>query len=296
MNTSSQKDNSGAVEKDSSRPSRSPRTGIDLERRISAFASDVVADSGYRPPSRAERRTVAEGVGLLVDGRRAEADRKLAEVDFGVRTLTDGATGRRYAEVADAAGEANRGWGRVYVGLGAPVRWSVQVPHPVADVGTERLGAAVLTGQPGGVLVVAGTHRDAGRGDAADVAHRRDTVFHAVCAELVERRLPGVQLHGFADSTEPDYDVIVSTGRGTDRGDRETGRRLARALGGRDFEVCRAWARTCVLEGRTNMQGREAGELDVPFLHVEFARSVRSDAARAGRAVAAVRGTVAAWR
>lgn len=292
MNMSPQKGNSGIIEKP---PARSARTGIDLERRINTFASDVVADSGYRPPSRVERRTVAEGVGLLVDGRRAEADRKLAEVDFAIRTLTDRATGRRYAEIADAAGEANRGWGRVYVGLSSPLRWSVQVPHPVADMGTERLGSAVLTGQPGGVLVVAGTHRDAGRGDAADVAHRRDTVFHAVCEELAERRLPGVQLHGFADSTEPDYDVIVSTGRGTDREDRESGRRLARALGGWDFEVCRAWARKCVLEGRTNMQGRGAAELDVPFLHVEFSRSVRSDADRAGRAVAAVRTTVASW-
>ncbi|MBT2398610.1 hypothetical protein [Streptomyces sp. ISL-100] len=291
MNSSSQKGDSGVGE-NAPNPSRN---GIDLERRINAFATEMVADSGYRPPSRVERRTVAEGVGLLVDGRRAEAGRKLAEVDFGVRTLTDRATGRRYAEVADAAGEANRGWGRVYVGLGAPVRWSVQVPHPVADADSERLGSAVLTGQPGGVLVVAGAHRRAGRGDAADVAHRRDTVFHAVCDELTERRLPGVQLHGFADSTEPDYDVIVSTGRDRSTEARESGRRLARALGGRDFEVCRAWARTCVLEGRENKQGRAAAELDVPFLHVEFSHSVRSDAARAGRAVAAVRSAVAAW-
>ncbi|MBT2505478.1 hypothetical protein J7I98_06085 [Streptomyces sp. ISL-98] len=269
--------------------------GIDLERRINGFATDVVADSGFRPPSRVERRTVARGVGLLVEGRRAEAARKLAEVDFGIRTLTDRASGRRYAEIADAAGEANRGWGRVYVGLGAPVRWSVQVPHPVADTGSERLGSAVLTGPRGGVLVLAGAHRAAGRGDAADVAHRRDTVFHAVCDELAERGLPGVQLHGFADSTEPDYDVIVSTGAGKSAEGRESGRRLARALGARDFEVCRAWARHCVLEGRTNQQGRGAADLGVPFLHVEFSRSVRDDGERSGRVVAAVRSAVAGW-
>ncbi|WP_157839056.1 hypothetical protein [Streptomyces flavidovirens] len=294
MNNSSEKGISHSRDR-SPDGSRNAQQGIDLERRVNDFATDVVADSGYRPPTRAERRTVAEGVGLLVDGRSADAGRRLAEVDYQIRTLTDRATGRRYAEIADAAGESRRGWGRVYVALGAPVRWSVQVPHPVADMGSERLGSAVLTGQSGGVLVVAGAHRKAGRGDASDVAHRRDTVFHAVCDELAERRLPGVQLHGFADSTEPDYDVIVSTGLGTSTEARESGRRLARALGGRDFTVCRAWARKCVLEGRTNKQGRDAADLEVPFLHVEFSHSVRSDAASAGRAVAAVRSTVEAW-
>ncbi|MDJ0460671.1 hypothetical protein [Streptomyces sp. H27-C3] len=252
-----------------------------------------MAEAAYRPPRRVERRTVAEGVGLLADGRRKEADRKLAEVDFGVRTLTDTATGRRFAEVADLAGEDTRGWGRVYVALDGPARWSVQVPHPVADADSEKLGAGVLTAAPGGVMVLAGAHRRAGEDDAADVAHRRETVFHAVCAELAGRGLPGVQLHGFSDRTESDFDVITATGAGAEG--REDARRLARELDKRGFDVCRAWARKCVLEGRTNEQGRLAADEEVPFLHAEFSRSVRSDEKRIGRAVASLRTVVARW-
>lgn len=127
---------------------------------------------------------------------------------------------------------------------------------------------------------------DSGSLAAADVAHRRDTVFHAVCAELVAHRLPGIQLHGYADSTEPDYDVIVSTGKG-DHG-RSWGEGLSSALRQEGFEVCRVWVRRCSLEGRTNVQGRTAAAAGLPFLHVEFSRSIRESEKRTARAVTAI--------
>ncbi|MEK8143306.1 hypothetical protein NKH18_17715 [Streptomyces sp. M10(2022)] len=120
-----------------------------------------------------------------------------------MRTLTDTVTGRRFAEVSDRVGEGRRGWGRVYVALGTPATWSVQVPHPVADAYSDTLGVGVLRGTPGGVLVLAGAHRRAGVHGAADVAHRRDSVFHAICAELTARRMPGIQVHGYADRSAP---------------------------------------------------------------------------------------------
>lgn len=258
-------------------PTEGAGGAVDLERRIAGLALRLDEDGGYRPPTRAERRTVAEGVGLLLDGRRDAAARRLSEVDLQLSTVTDSATGRRYAEIADRAedGPAPRGWGRVYVDLAQRAGWSVQVPHPVADEDTERLGVAVLRGTPGGVLVVAGAHREAGKGNAADVAHRRDTVFHAVCDELTRRGLPALQLHGFARSTAPGLDAVVSTGRGDDA--RGEGRELADALRDRGYDVCRAWARDCPLEGRTNVQGRAAAEARVPFLHVELSRPIRTE-------------------
>ncbi|MER5687671.1 hypothetical protein [Streptomyces sp. NPDC002205] len=264
--------------------------GDDLARRITDFTRGTVAHSDYQRPLRAQRSAVAEGVGLFLDGHRAEAGRRLAEVDFGIRTFTDTGTGRRFAEIADRAAEARRGWGRVYVDLGTEVRWSVQVPHPVADARSEQLGIGVLRARPGGVLVLAGAHRNAGQGDRADVAHRSDTVFDVVCDELVERRLPGLQLHGFADATEPDYDVIASTGKG-DQG-RTAARRTATALRREGFDVCRAWSHRCALEGRSNEQGRRAAADGVPFLHMEFSRSVRDDENRMRRAVAALATTL----
>ncbi|ADI09160.1 hypothetical protein SBI_06040 [Streptomyces bingchenggensis BCW-1] len=273
-----------------------PKAGIDLERRITDYTARFGADTGYLEPKRADRQAVARAVGLLLDGHRDQAAARLDALDFDLRTITDSATGRRYAEIADRTdtGPTPRGWGRVYVDLSAPAHWSVQIPHPVADARTEQLGVGILRGSPGGVLVLAGAHRDAGVGDAADVAHRRYTVFAAVCAELAERGLPGIQIHGFADDSAPDYDVIASTGRAT-RESRADARTLANALRARDFEVCRAWVRSCPLEGRTNEQGRAAAAQDSTFLHVEFANAIRTDRREAARAVAAVNVVTARW-
>ena len=220
---------------------------------------------------------------------------QLSGVDFEIRTVTDRATGRRYAEVGDGTenGPAPRGWGRVYIGLGSPSHWSVQVPHPAADAHTEEVGVNVLRGSHGGILVIAGAHRRAGRGNAADVAHRTDSVFDAVCDELADRGIPGIQVHGFADDSAPGYDVIASTGDGETA--RPEGRALADALLARTFHVCRAWARPCPLEGRSNVQGRRAATEDVPFLHVEFSNTIRTSPALPQRAAEALTTVTAAW-
>ncbi|MFF7749705.1 hypothetical protein ACFZCP_10695 [Streptomyces sp. NPDC007971] len=277
-----------------------PRPGhgvqqVDLAQEVADYTRRFGPDHGYRQPGRADRTAVAKAVGLLLDGHRTEAERLLSERDFTVRTVVDRVSGHRYTEVADRTDDAvaPRGWGRVYLDLDHRPRWSVQVPHPVADLGTEQLGVRVLRDSPGGILVIAGAHRKAGIGNAADVAHRRDTVFHAVCAELVRRGMPGVQLHGFAAASVPGYDVVASTGAGsTGHAD---GRRLAGALGARGFPVCRAWVRDCPLEGHENMQGRAADAAHVPFLHVEFAPEVRAGGSAAERAAASVTEVTRRW-
>ncbi|MET8683113.1 hypothetical protein ABZV77_02770 [Streptomyces sp. NPDC004732] len=267
-----------------------------LTELVGAYTAGFGTDGGYRRPSRADRRAVAAGIGLLLDDRRSQAERRLSDVDLTVRTVTDRAAGRRFAEIADRSddGTAPRGWGRVYIDLEGPVRWSVQVPHPVADRDTERLGTELMRRSPGGVLVLAGAHRDAGRGDSADVAHRRDTVFHAVCDELVRRGLPGIQLHGMTDDAAPGHDVVASTGRGREAV--TEGRRLADALRKRDYDVCRAWVRSCPLEGLDNMQGRSAAAHDVPFLHLEFEPRLRERRGDIRSVVAALATVTRTWQ
>jgi hypothetical protein len=76
---------------------------------------------------------------------------------------------------------------------------------------------------------------------------------------------------------------------------RADGRLLADALRARDFDVCRAWVRSCPLEGHTNVQGGKAAAEHVPFLHVEFASALRTDDRRTARAVDAVGRLTAVW-
>jgi hypothetical protein len=275
-----------------------PAGAEDLLAEVTAYTARFGPDTGYRRPSRADRDTVARAVGLVLDGRHDRAERLLTGMDFTVRTVVDAAGGRRYTELADRTddGPAPRGWGRVYVaedGTPAGRRWVVQVPHPVADRNTERVGVGVLRGTPGGILLLAGAHRKAGTGDAADVAHRRDTVFDAVAAALTARSLPALQVHGFADDSAPGRDVVASTGRG--RAAVAEGRRLADALRAARLDVCRGWARRCPLEGRTNVQGRLAAAHHVPFLHVELSNRVRTDEALTARAVRAFGRVTEGW-
>lgn len=279
----------------SAKPGGHRSDGIDLAADITAFTSHFAAGRGYREPDRADRRGIADAVGLVLDGHRAEAVRRLSERDFTLTEVRDRVSGHRYAEIADRTETSvtPRGWGRVYVPLDAPARWSVQVPHPVADRNSERLGVRVLRGAPGGVLVLAGAHRRAGRGDTADVAHRTDTVFQAVCAELARRGMPAVQVHGFAADSAPGYDVIASTASGSLG--RPDGRRLADALRARDFRVCRAWVRHCPLEGTENTQSHTAENAHTVFLHVEFAPALRADGPASDRAAAAVAVLTRSW-
>ncbi|MGW2409178.1 hypothetical protein ACWCXK_32365 [Streptomyces sp. NPDC001739] len=261
---------------------------IDLEEHIREYIRHFPSDHEYRIPDAAQRAQVSEGIADIVDGRLDAAGRPLSEAGYTVRTVRLAGSHRMVAQVAEATGRGAqpRGWGEVFVDLGRRVQWSAQVPHPVSDQHTELLGAELFSRAPGGVLVLAGANRDAGRGNAADVAHRRDSVFHAVCAALAARRIPGIQVHGFADDSSPGNDVVVSAGPG------EVGPRVreaARSLSSAGFTVCRAWDQDCGrLEGTTNVQAGTAAADDVPFLHIENSRSVRDSRTARSRLAAAL--------
>lgn len=265
---------------------------VDLIDRIGSYVAGFSGTDGYRPPHDAERAHLSRGVELLLNGRTAAAHRELSAIGFTVRVLHLDGSGRQVAEVAEDPPTA-RGWGRVYVDLSRPARWSVQVPHPRSDLRSELIGADVFDRVPGGVLVLAGAPRDVGQGNASDVAHRRDSAFDAVCDLLVARGLPGVQVHGFADESSPGHDVVVSPGAAAPGSDV---RRAADLIAGAGERVCRVWEQSCGrLEGTTNVQGASAVEHGVPFLHIENSRSVRDDEAARTRVAAALAEVVRHW-
>ncbi|MFJ2401425.1 hypothetical protein ACIOUE_08965 [Streptomyces xanthochromogenes] len=252
-----------------------PRELVDLDSRIVDYARKAADRKPYTPPSDEERKQIAQGVGHLLDGDAARAEELFATAGFHLSRLTDAASGRRYDEVAARKPGPRERWGRLYVNADAEVRWSVQVPHPVSDSGTEHLGARLLEETPRGALVLAGAHRTAGRGDAADVAHRTDSVFHAVVAEMHKRAIPGVQLHGFAKGRDRPYDAILSTGAA--RSATGSATRLADFMKDRDLRVCRSWSDRCPLEGTTNVQGEDAKKRSGTFVHAELSPSARNE-------------------
>ncbi len=254
------------------------RNATDLGAEVRRFAAGLDDDAPYRPPRSSERRRLLSALRALAAGESTRAADAADALGYTVRTGTDGETGRRFGLAVNPADE--RAWGWYLVDLSAPVRLVIEVPHPNSDLHTEEIGLALYQAVPGSVLAVAGTHRRAGdgaggAGDAGDVAHRTDSMFHAVAHDFAERGLPQVQLHGFHDDKLPDADVVVSPGAG-DAGD--SVRRAAERVDDADFEVCRSWRQDCGrLEGTTNQQGRDADRQGTPFVHVEISRSVRDD-------------------
>ncbi|MEJ1197014.1 hypothetical protein V9L24_08305 [Streptomyces sp. CCNWLW230] len=266
---------------------------VDLRSRVLSYTRDLDPDGPYSPPGEEERARVARGVGSLLEGDAREAERLLAPVGLGVTRLTDTESGRRYDEVAATGSGESARWGRLYLNADSRVRWSAQVPHPVSDRDTEELGVRLLEDTPGGALVLAGAHRRAGRGAAADVAHREDSAFHGIVLELQERGVPGIQLHGFAESTTDRYDVVLSTGAAQSAPGEVSA--LADRMESEGLRVCRGWSARCPLEGTTNVQGRAAQRQHATFVHLELAPDARGDGRDADEAADAVAGLLSTW-
>nr|WP_086560696.1 hypothetical protein [Streptomyces africanus] len=266
---------------------------VDVRSRILAYTAGLEPDAAYTPPDDTQRERVAEGVGHLLDGDTAQAERLLAPLGLKLTRLTDTQSGRRYDEIAAARpGRAER-WGRLYLTADSDVRWNAQVPHPVSDQDTEHLGVRLLEDNPGGSLVLAGAHREAGRDDAADVAHREDSLFHTLVVELQKHDVPGVQLHGFARDSDRPYEAVLSTGAA--RSTFTEAAALADGMQADGLRVCRAWSARCPLEGTTNVQGRAAERHHARFLHVELSPKARGDGNDADAAARALSGLVTTW-
>ena len=222
-----------------------------LQRWLVDHVRAMAADSPYRPPTPGERdeavtvlRAVLAGEPHRLNGLR-------------VSPATDDA-GRPFTMLTDTA----HGWGSVLLREASDL--VIEVPHPGSDRLTARLGLELFHAVPSAALLVAGTHRNAAD-NAADVAHRTDSLFHAFAQTLA---LPELQLHGFAAATAPGTDAVVSPGAGEQA---ELHRRVEKALQQHGFRVGHHER----LAGRTNVQGIAAAAQGRPFLHLELSPPLR---------------------
>lgn len=170
----------------------------------------------------------------------------------------------------------------------------VEVPHPYADLHTERVAPVVLDRLPGATLLQAGAHRVAAgprEGDPmavrldrsaypADVARREDALFSRIAEALAARAgVTQVQLHGFADRDDRrDVDVVVSPGASTSPASTTLVGRLIAELASRGLLARDPAHPGCAdLAGRRNVQGRAAARHGTAFVHLELGRAVRDD-------------------
>lgn len=241
---------------------------------LGAYAAQLDPKLWYRPPDPAERADCVAGATRWVSDDSHGGAAALEKLGFHCAEHVDRETNREYSLALTPPG-APGAWGVLLVDRSAPTRLLIEVPHPRADLDTEQTGVALLRRVPGAVLIMAGAHRRCADG-AADVAHRPDSMFHAIATTL-GRTLPEVQLHGFHDESAP-YEVVLSPGSGKAT---QPIQRVGDELAQRGLDVCRAWRQRCAdLEGKSNDQGRVAAREQRAFLHVEMSRSARTDSGR----------------
>ncbi|HVK26207.1 MAG TPA: hypothetical protein VM677_33025 [Actinokineospora sp.] len=261
-------------------PGRDDESGVpvaNLDSLVTEYAAGLGENAAYRPPSSRESAALWQAL------RRTDHS-GLDSLGYTRRAGTDAATGREYTVLVNRARD-DRGWGLYLVDASLPTRLVIEVPHPNYDLHTEEIGLDLFRRLPGSVLAVAGTHRGAANG-AGDVAHRADSMFHAITREYAELGLPQVQLHGFDDDSLPGSDVVVSPGAADPA---DPVRRIADDLARTPLRVCRAWREDCGrLAGRTNAQGSAAAELSTVFVHVEISRDTRDSAEGRDRVAAAL--------
>ncbi|MCE7002229.1 hypothetical protein LWC34_05215 [Kibdelosporangium philippinense] len=244
---------------------------------LAEFTSGLRPDGPYRAPTSEERDIAELGFASLLAGLVPWfATGHLRSLGFSVEHGVDTATGRPYLAIVNEPG-SERAWGMYMIDLSAAVRLAIEVPHPNSDLRTEQMGLELFRRIPGSILMVAGAHRDAAD-KAADVAHRKDSIFHIVATRFADRGLPQVQLHGFGDATLPGRDLVLSASIGRPGVIAEhTALRLERA----GLVICLVWREECGrLSATRNAQGRTAAAFDSPYLHVEASRSVREDTER----------------
>jgi hypothetical protein len=262
-----------------------PQAPPGLDRQIDSLTERLNPRQQYRPPSDAEARRAVEAVEQLTAADLDAARAGLAAMGFTVDPVHDAAA-QRDCLVAAGQSDGRRTWGMLVVAADADrPDVLVEVPHPRADLDTERIGLAMFRALPRSGLLLAGAHRRAA-GGAADVAHQRDSLFHALAGDLGRQGALQLQLHGFADASLPGTDVVISSGKARVGARTE---RLADALDDLGLDVCRAWRERCAgLEGRSNAQGRAAARHDLDFVHLEMNHRTRMDPQRRSAVVGAV--------
>jgi hypothetical protein len=245
---------------------------VDLAAWLSEFTAPMSSTQPYREPTAAESTDAVMGLWRMLGDGRAES--LLAPLGFTVTSGFDSVTGRPLVLAFSEGPPEKRAWAGVLVDASTPVQTVIGCPHPVADIATERLGLALWQRIPGALLLVAGAHRraDDGRADPRD---NPGSLFHQLAAVMLDARLPHIQLHGFADTSAPGLDVVLSPGA-TTAGAPIT--RVGDSLAAHGLTVARAWQVPVPnLGGTTNIQGRSAADSGAVFIHVEMSATARAN-------------------
>jgi len=243
---------------------------------------------GYQAPTATERERFLAAIDALAEGGVSVADSILSEARYDARRIVDAATGRELHIIVERV-PVRRGWGTYIVAVDPSTSADIHVNHPVFDTDTHIVGAKIYRECDCRWLLMAGTHRYANEGDAADMARQWGSVFQAVHEHISPPGTYSVSVHGFAqgnyDPPIGESDVVLSNGAD---GQGTLVPATPNAVRIRDRLREAGWTVGLVMEdegytrltGSPNPQGRFSNDAFGAgrWIHLELARPLRSDA------------------
>jgi len=249
------------------------RVEVDLAVWLHNFTASIISGQAYIEPTTAELALCRSAIVAMINGGQFVT--QLSSLGFTAIDAIDAATKRPFRLLAGNSATP-RAWGAYVIDMSQPLRGAIGAPHPVFDQNTEKMALKLWQRNPGTLLMISGSHRTETSGtNIRDVAHQKGSLFHAVAQEMIMRRLPQLQQHGYKNISDPRHDVIVSSG---DSKDTAALHRLAAEIQAAGFTVARNWDGTAtVLAGFTNGQGDAARLGGSAFAHVEVSNRVRMD-------------------
>jgi hypothetical protein len=260
-------------------------------------AMALSGSEGYDLPTTAQETALADAWGQIVAGDVAGANTTASAHGYEAVVYVDTDTGRTY-RVLRETGTWTRFWGAYAFDPAAATELVVQVPHTRADLNTHLQGRSLFQKDNARAFFLATAHRnsnaalDSNGDNVSDVANADHSVFEAVHERHLTAGSPDAvyfQVHGFADASEPSYDIVLSEGDSTPPQRIQDLAASLRTAGG--WRVAVHGTVTTSLGATGNVQGiaaRAAGRL---FVHMEQNTTLRNSATSRGIA----EDTVAAW-
>lgn len=265
-------------------------TGIltDVVAEVYLNRTNATGDGTYDVPTTGQAATMAGAFGKIMSGDFDGAATDVNPLGYDVVLFTDTATSRQHAFMRERT-TAARYWGfYVWSRDAGRTELVVEAPHPKADLNTHTEAGALFNKDNAKALLIATTHRnslattDVDGDRVSDVANAAPpNVYTSVHATVAVAGSTVVQLHGYADATDTNFDIIVSEGQSS-----PSARTQAIAQDLRDVVGVRVGVYNGVvgtaLGATGNEQGAQSRAAGVYWLHVEQNSTVRSSATTRG--------------
>ncbi len=184
-----------------------------------------------------------------------------------------------------------RGWGTYIRNPRSTNDLAMEIPHPIFDTNTWKLGIRAYLRMRARWCQMAGTHRYANTDSSSDVAHRTRTVFHAVHKTISAFR--AIQVHGFNKAANPNYasyaDVIISNGTTNPPAELTTleSNYESREMTATVFSIA-TYNESWRLGATSNVQGQWSNANGKKFVHIEHDYPIRTTDSKLLQAVEAM--------